>query len=383
MIVGVVRETHLGESRVALVPAALAPLTRSGMEIVVQSGAGHAAGFSDAAYQQAGARVVATRAEVFAADAVLQVRVAGANPTAGADDLPLIRPGQAVIGLANALGAPKAATEFAARGAMLFDLALLPRTSRAQAMDVLSSQATIAGYRAVLLAAGALPKIFPLMTTAAGTLNAAKVFIIGAGVAGLQAIATARRLGALVSAFDVRPAVREQVQSLGARFVEIALKSQATEDAGGYARKLEDDALARQRELMMRVVAESDVVITTALIPGQKAPTLLTAEMVAGMAAGSVVVDLAAEQGGNCELTEPGKTVVKSGVTVMGPANLPSEVPAHASQLYAKNISSFLQHIVKLGPLDGQYDDDIFRDTLIARGGQVVHPRVQAATATA
>jgi H+-translocating NAD(P) transhydrogenase subunit alpha len=378
MIVAIVRETHVGEKRVALIPAALPPRVRAGVEIVVESGSGLAAGFSDAEYTERGARVVASRSEAFAAEIVLQVRTAGANPTAGGADLELMRRGQSVIGLGNVLGAPQAAAEVAARGASLFDLALLPRTSRAQGMDVLSSQATIAGYRAVLLAASALPKIFPLMTTAAGTLNPAKVFIVGAGVAGLQAIATARRLGALVSAFDVRPAVKEQVQSLGARFVELDLKTETAEDAGGYARQMDAEAYDRQRDLMKRVVAESDVVITTALVPGKKAPVLVTAEMVAGMASGSVIVDVAAEQGGNCELTQPGRSTLHGGVTILGPTNLPAEVPWHASQLYAKNITTFLLHLVHQGRVNLDLGDDIVRETLITHDGEVVHPRVKS-----
>ncbi len=265
----------------------------------------------------------------------------------------------------------------AAKGVTLLALELLPRITRAQSMDVLSSQATIAGYRAVLLAALALPKIFPMMITAAGTLNAARVLVVGAGVAGLQAIATARRLGAMVSGYDVRPAVKEQVQSLGAKFVEMPLDSAAAAGAGGYAQQMDEAFYRRQRELMTRVVAESDVVITTAAVPGKKSPVLVTAEMVAGMAPGSVIVDLAAERGGNCELTHAGQTVVVNGVTILGPTDLPAEVPQHASQLYAKNITTFLLYLVKEGRLTLDAEDEIVRETLVARGGEVIHPRIK------
>jgi NAD(P) transhydrogenase subunit alpha len=282
-----------------------------------------------------------------------------------------------VIGMCDPLGSPKLAAEMATKGVSLFSLELLPRITRAQSMDVLSSQATIAGYRAVLLAAEALPKLFPMLITAAGTLNAARVFIIGAGVAGLQAIATARRLGASVSAYDVRPAVKEQVQSLGAKFVEVPLSTETAETKGGYAQQMDEDFYRRQREAMARVVADSDVVITTAAIPGKKSPVLVTGEMVEKMAVGSVIVDLAAERGGNCELTKSGQTVVEHGVTILGPCNLPSEIPQHASQMYAKNISTFLMNLVKDKQVQINLEDEIIRDTLITRDGQVVNPRIK------
>jgi NAD(P) transhydrogenase subunit alpha len=253
----------------------------------------------------------------------------------------------------------------------LFALELLPRITRAQSMDVLSSQATVAGYRAVLLAAMALPKMFPMMMTAAGTITPAKVLVVGAGVAGLQAIATAYRLGAVVSAYDVRPAVKEQVQSLGAKFVEMPLDTAAAEAKGGYAQAMDEEFYRRQRELMARVVAESDVVITTAAVPGKKAPVLVTREMVAGMSPGSVIVDLAAERGGNCELTVPGKPVVENGVTILGPINLPAEIAYHASQLYSKNISTFLLSLVKEGQIQLDMEDEVVRDTLVAKDGKV------------
>ncbi len=281
--------------------------------------------------------------------------------------------------MADPLAMPDQARALAERGVTLFALELIPRTTKAQSMDVLSSMATIAGYRAVLLAATALPKMFPMLTTAAGTLTPAKVFVVGAGVAGLQAIASARRLGAVVSAYDVRPAVKEQVQSLGAKFVEMGLETGGAQAAGGYAKAMDEEFYRQQREMMKRVVAENDVVITTAAIPGKKAPTLVTAEMVAGMAPGSVLVDLAAERGGNCELTRPGETVVSGGVTILGPANLPADIPNHASQMFAKNVATLLLYLVKDGQLRIDADDEIVRETLVARDGRIVHPRVAGA----
>lgn len=379
MLVGVAREVCPGEGRVALIPASIPALTKGGLRVVVEAGSGEAAGYPDARYAEKGAEIAPSRDQALAADVILQVRSAGANGHCAQSDLYRVRPDQVFIGMCDPLGEPSAISEWATRGATLFALELLPRISRAQSMDVLSSMATLSGYRAVLLAATALPKMFPMLMTAAGTIQPAKVLVVGAGVAGLQAIATARRLGAVVSAYDVRPAVKEQVQSLGARFVEVPLETAAAEGAGGYARQMDDAFYRRQRELMHRVVAENDVVITTALIPGQKAPVLITAEMVAAMAPGAVIVDLAAERGGNCELTQPDETVVERGVTILGPTNLPSEVSYHASQMYAKNISNFLLHLVKDGRLLVDLDDEITRETLVARDGQVVHPRVLAA----
>ena len=375
MIIAVPQETYPGERRVALIPASIAPLLKAGVEVMIQSGAGQDAGFPDQQYSEKGCKI-GSREEVFAADVLLQLRTAGANPRAGEADLPRFRAGQVVIGLVDPLGCPAAAQQLAERGVTLFALELVPRITRAQAMDVLSSQATVAGYRAVLLAAGALPKMFPMLMTAAGTITPAKVFIVGAGVAGLQAIATARRLGAVVLAYDVRPAVKEQVQSVGARFVEMPLETGQAEAKGGYAQQMDEDFYRRQRELMARTVAESDVVITTAAVPGKKAPVLITAEAVAGMAPGSVIVDLAAERGGNCELTQPGKTVVEKGVTILGPLDLPADVPYHASQLYAKNITSYLQLLLKDRQIRLNLEDEILRETLVARDGKVVHPRV-------
>jgi NAD(P) transhydrogenase subunit alpha len=378
MIVAIAQEGFPSERRVALIPASLPALLKAGVEVLVQSGAGELAGYPDQRYAEKGAKIVPQREEALAADVLLLVRAAGANPEAGKADLPRLRPGQTVIGLCNCLSEPRAVEEVAARGVSLFALEMLPRITRAQGMDVLSSMATAAGYRAVMLAAAALPKMFPMLMTAAGTISPARVFVVGAGVAGLQAISTARRLGAIVSAYDVRPAVKEQVQSLGAKFVEMPLETGQAEDKGGYAQQMGEEFYRKQRELMARVVAEHDVVITTAAVPGKKAPVLVTDQMVAGMASGSVMVDLAAEFGGNCELTSPGQTVVAHGVTILGPTNAPSEVAYHASQMFSKNISTFLLHLLNDGQLNLDMDDEIIRETLIARDGKVVHPRVLA-----
>jgi NAD(P) transhydrogenase subunit alpha len=378
MIIGVARETYPGERRVALVPASVAALKKLGGEVRVEAGAGVAAGHTDDAYRAAGAEIVTDRRQLFdAADVVLQVRTLGANPDAGRADLDLVHENLVVIGTADPLGNPQAAKELADRGVTLFAMELIPRITRAQSMDVLSSMATIAGYKAVLLAADRLPKMFPMMMTAAGTLTPAKVFVIGAGVAGLQAIASARRLGAVVHGYDVRPAVKEQVESLGAKFVEMPLATGDAEGAGGYAKQLDEEFYRKQRELMAQTVAASDVCITTAAIPGKKSPVLVTADAVRGMAPGSVIVDLAAERGGNCELTRPDETVVEVGVTILGPTNLPSEVPADASQMYAKNLTNFVTLISRDSKVYLNLEDQVVRETLAAHRGEVVHPRLR------
>ena len=377
MIIGIVKETFPGERRVALVPNVIPNLTKAKLEVLIEPGAGQSAGYPDDTYHEKGARIAADRNEVLAsADILLQVRAAGANPEAGQADLDRLRAGQVVIGMLDPLWDPPSAKQLAERQVAAFALELLPRITRAQSMDVLSSMATIAGYKAVLLAAGVLPKMYPMMMTAAGSIAPAKVFVVGAGVAGLQAIATTRRLGAVVRAYDVRPAVKEEVQSLGAKFVELGLESEEGGGKGGYAKAMGDEFYRRQREVMTNVVAESDVVITTAAIPGKKSPVLITADMVKAMAPGSVIVDLAAERGGNCELTQPDQTVVEHGVTILGPINLPATIPFHASQMYAKNISTFLLNLVKDGQLNFNMDDEIIRDTLVCRDGKVVLPRV-------
>jgi NAD(P) transhydrogenase subunit alpha len=361
---------------VALVPGVIPALAKAGVEVLVESGAGAGSGYTDEDFRVAGGRVV-SRDEAFGADCVVAVRTCGACGDSWCGDLHRLRPGLVIVGLCDPLSTPDACRQTAEKGATLFSLELVPRITRAQSMDVLSSQANIAGYRAVLLAANTLPRILPMMTTAAGTLTPAKVLVLGAGVAGLQAIATAKRLGAQVSAYDVRPAVKEQVQSLGAKFVELPLETGSSEAAGGYAKAMGEEFYARQRELLGKVVADSDVVVCTALIPGQKAPVLVTREMVQRMKPGSVIVDMAAERGGNCEGSVADDTVVVDGVTILGPTNLPAEAPVHTSQLYAKNVVTFLLHLIKSGLPDVARDDEICRDTLVAIGGQLVHPKVR------
>jgi len=378
MIVGVPRESFPGERRVALVPAAVPNLTKTGFQVVVEAEAGARAGYPDADYAQKGAKIVSDRAEVFrAADIVVQVLCYGSNDRTGKADVPLFRSGQALIGFLRPLGSIETIREIAAKGVTSFSVELMPRTTRAQSMDVLSSMATICGYKAVVLAADTSPRIFPMLTTAAGTITPGRVFVIGAGVAGLQAIATARRLGAVASAYDLRPAAKEQVQSLGGRFVELPLEAKDAEDARGYARAQDEAFYKRQRELLGKVVVESDVVISAAVIPGKKPPILVTKEMVASMAPGSVIVDLAGERGGNCELTRPGEIVVEYGVTIIGWFNLASTVPYHASQMYARNVSAFLLHLVKDGKLQLNTDDEIVRETMLTQDGEVVNPRIR------
>jgi NAD(P) transhydrogenase subunit alpha len=371
-------ETLPGEKRVALVPAAIGSLTRIGLEVSVQAGAGRAAGFPDEEYTRQGAKVVGQRSNLFeVGQVVLQVRTLGANPEAGRADLDCFRKGQIHIGFAEPLTSVEAVAQLASRGVTLLAMELMPRITRAQSMDALSSMATVAGYKAVLLAADALPRMFPMLMTAAGTVRPARVLVIGAGVAGLQAVATARRLGAVVHAYDIRPAVRQQVESLGARFVELPLEAEQAETEGGYARAMDEDFYRRQRELLGRVVADSDVVISTAAVPGATAPVLVTQEMVRGMAPGSVIVDLAAERGGNCELTERGRQVERHGVTVVGYDNVASMVPYHASQMYARNIATFVAHLVKDRQVRIDAEDEITRETLVCRDGEVVHTRVR------
>ena len=377
ILVGVPRETYPGERRVALIPRAAEALQKAGMNVLIEHSAGVEAGFPDEQYTARGARV-GSRAEVFReAELVVQVRCLGANPDAGRADLANLRSGQTLIGFGEPLSAAKENSDLAATGVSFLAMELMPRITRAQSMDALSSMATIAGYQAALLAATSLPKMFPMMMTAAGTVTPAKVFVLGAGVAGLQAISTARRLGAVVSGYDVRPAVKEQVESLGAKFVILDVNAAAAEDKGGYAKAMDEAFYRRQRELMTEVLREQDVVITTAAVPGRKAPVLITAEMASAMAPGSVIVDIAAERGGNCELTRPGETVVHQGIHVLGPLNLPSTVPYHASQMFASNVSAFLKLLVKKGQLTLDPNDEIVRETLVTQGNQIVHARVR------
>jgi NAD(P) transhydrogenase subunit alpha len=378
MIVGVPRETFPGERRVALVPAVIPSLAKAGFEVLVEAGAGIEAGYPDADFSAKGAKILPQRAEIFrAADIIVQVLCYGSNDRTGEADVPLFKRDQVLVGFLRPLGSAETIQVIAAKGVTSFSVELMPRTTRAQSMDALSSMATISGYKAVLIAADALPKFFPMLTSAAGTITPARVLILGCGVAGLQAIATARRLGAVVSAYDLRPAVKEQVHSLGARFVELPIEAQDAQDARGYATAQGEDFYRRQRELLGKVIAESDVVITAAVIPGKKSPVLVTKEMVAGMAPGSVLVDLAAERGGNCELTRAGEKILEHGVTLIGWFNLASTVPYHASQMYARNLTAFLLHLVKDGKLQLDTSDEIIRDTLLTYGGQVVNARLR------
>jgi NAD(P) transhydrogenase subunit alpha len=377
MIVGVLKETYPGERRVALVPAVVPALRKAGLEVLLEAGAGGAAGFPDAEYVDKGARLAAARDEIFAAEVLACVRAAGANPDAGRADWSRYRPGQTVVGLCDPLGEPQAVAAVAPTGVVLFALELLPRITRAQSMDVLSSQATVAGYRAVILAAAALPQMFPMLMTAAGTITPARVLVLGAGVAGLQAIATARRLGGVVSGYDVRPTVKEQVESLGARFLELPLETAGAEEQSGYAKAMDESFYRRQRELLSRAVAEHHVVISTAMVPGKRAPILITAEMVSRMLPGSVIVDLAAERGGNCELTRPGEVIVEHGVAIVAAANLASDVPHDASQMYARNMTAFLTHWFAHGGSRPDADDPILRDTRLTGEGTLVHARVR------
>jgi NAD(P) transhydrogenase subunit alpha len=378
VIIGVPKEAYPGERRVALVPMVLPNLLKAGFEVIVQAGAGEQAGYPDHLYTEKGAKIVPERAAVFdAADIIVQVLCYGSNDVNGKDDLQFLRRGQVLIGFLRPLGTAEVTLQLANTGVMSFSVELMPRTTRAQSMDALSSMGTICGYKAVLLAAETSIRIFPMMTTAAGTITPARVFVIGAGVAGLQAISTARRLGAVASAYDMRVASKEQVQSLGGRFVELPIEAKDAQDARGYGTAQDETFYARQRELLTRVVAESDVVITAAVIPGKKSPVLITADMVKGMAPGSVIVDLASERGGNCELTRTGETVRQYGVTVIGAINLASSVPYHSSQMYARNISTFLVYMMKDGKLQLNQQDEIIRETMVTHGGEIVNTRVR------
>ena len=380
VIIGVPKERFPGERRVALIPASIAALKKVGCDVLIEAGAGYEAGYPDAVYEQKGAALVASRGELFArAEVIFQLVGYSANPETGKDDLPLLRRGQAVFSFLRALGNPEGIVELAATGVTAFAIEMLPRISRAQSMDALSSMATIAGYKAVLLAADTLAKMFPMMMTAACTIAPARVLVVGAGVSGLQAISTARRIGAVVSAYDVRPSSKQEVQSLGAKFIELPLDTADTEDSGGYARAQDESFYRRQGELMAKAVAEHDVIITTANVPGRKAPVVISDEMVAGMNPGSVIVDLAAERGGNCALTRAGEHVTAHGVTILGPVNIASLVPFHASQMYSANVTKLFLHVAPQGAVQFNTADEITRETMVARDGQVVHPRVREA----
>jgi H+-translocating NAD(P) transhydrogenase subunit alpha len=378
VIIGVPTESYPGERRVALVPTVIPNLTKAGFEVLVESGAGAEAGSPDVLYVEKGAKILPDRAAVFSsADIIVQVLCNGSNDVTGRADLPLLRREQVLVGFLRPLGSVDAIQQIAQTGVTSFAVELIPRITRAQSMDALSSMGTICGYKAVLISANRLPKIFPMLTTAAGTITPARILVIGAGVAGLQAIATAHRLGAIASAYDLRAAAKEQVQSLGGRFVEFPIEAKNAQDARGYGTAQDESFYAQQRELLSRVVAESDVVITTAVVPGKKAPVLVTRETVRGMALGSVIFDLAAERGGNCELTRAGQTVVEHGVTIIGRINVASEVPYHASQMYGRNITAFLLNLVKDGKLRPDSEDEIIRETLLTSGGEIVNRRVR------
>jgi NAD(P) transhydrogenase subunit alpha len=372
------KESYPGERRVALVPMVIPNLVRAGFEVLVETGAGAVAGYPDALYVEKGAKILADRRAVFdRADIVVQVLCYGSNDVTGQADLPLLRGEQVLVGFLRPLGSVDVIQQIAQTGVISFAEELMPRSTRAQSMDALSSMGTICGYKAVLIAASTLPRFFPMLTTAAGTITPARILVIGAGVAGLQAIATAHRLGAVASAYDLRPATKEQVQSLGGRFVELPIEAKNSEDTRGYGTAQDESFYARQRELLSRAVAESDVVITTAVVPGKKAPVVVTREMVKGMAPGSVIFDLAAERGGNCEMTRAGQTVVEHGVTIIGRINVASQVPYHASQMYGRNVTAFLLNLVKDGKLRRDSEDEIIRETLLTRGGEIVNPRVR------
>jgi len=382
MVIGVPREVLTGERRVALIPERVAHLVKQGQKLLVESGAGSEAHFDDAAYVQAGAQVVPDPQVLYASsDLVVKVRAPAVNPDNGVDELALLHAGVLLVALLEPRVSPQRIGALAERGVTSFSLDTMPRTTRAQSMDVLSSMATVSGYRAALLGATRLGRFFPLLMTAAGTVTPAKVLVLGAGVAGLQAIATARRLGAVVQAFDTRPAVREQVESLGAAFLTLPLQVEQAQDEGGYARQLEEAAYAAERELLLEPVQGADVIITTAAIPGAKAPILITEEMVASMRAGSVIIDLSAAMGGNCACTVLGEQVMAHGVTIDGPVNLPATMPVHASQLFSRNLCNFVEHLLanglKSGASDGAFapnlEDEITRETCITHEGQIVH----------
>ena len=377
MKIAVAKENELGELRVAQVPNTVSRLVKQGFEVLVQAGAGIGAGYDDVAYETAGAKIIADPALLWAeADILLKVQPPGKQD--GCSEIDWLQPGATLISFLNPWGAPLVAQQLAQREVTAFSMELIPRTTRAQTMDVLSSQANIAGYKSVLLAAASLPQIFPMMTTAAGTIPPAKVLVLGAGVAGLQAIATARRLGAVVEAFDIRPTVKEQVQSVGGNFIEIDLE-EPTEAEGGYAQQVTQDTQERIREELSPYVAKADVVITTAQVPGKSAPLLIAAETIAQMKPGSVIIDLAAESGGNCACSEAGKDINYCGVNIISPTNLPSTVAVNTSQMYAKNLLNLVKYIVKDGELQLDFADEIIRSACVTHGGEILHEGIKEA----
>ena len=374
MRVGVPREIVPGEKRVALVPEVIPPLLKLGHTVAVETGAGVRAGFTDQEYSAAGATIEAAPGSIYSAEMVLKIQ----RPTTGTGgELEMLRPGTVLIGLLQPSGDPAIFTALAERQIIASSMELVPRTTRAQMMDALSSQSTVAGYKAVLIAANALQRFFPMLMTAAGTVRPARVLVIGAGVAGLQAIATARRIGAVVEAFDTRPVVKEQVQSLGATFIELHVDSQEAQDAGGYAKELDEEHIRREKELIHERAKNADVIITTALVPGRRAPMLVSAETVQAMKPGSVIVDLAGEQGGNCALTAPGETVERHGVTIIAPLNISSELAYHASQMYAKNLTALVTLMTSEGRLKLDMSDDIISAVCVTAGGEVRTPSIR------
>ncbi|MBU3070627.1 Re/Si-specific NAD(P)(+) transhydrogenase subunit alpha [Aestuariicella sp. G3-2] len=378
MIIGIPRETCPGESRVSLVPQNVSALVKKGRSIIIESGAGEAAGHTDQAYQDAGA-TIADRKQVFEkADIIIQVQTPGLNKKTGEDDLADLASGKVLVGMMDPLANPEFAKTLADKKVTGIAMELIPRITRAQAMDVLSSNAMIAGYKAVLIGASELPSMFPMNMTAAGTLNPARVFIMGVGVAGLQACATAKRLGGVVEAYDVRPAAREQILSVGAKPVELNIQAEDTESSGGYAKEQSAEFIKAQQAAMADVLAQQDVVITTAAVPGKKSPILVTAEMVKSMKPGSVIIDLAAEKGGNCELTKLGEVVIENGVKIIGPNNLTATVPTHASQMYGKNIENLLNLLItEDGNLNLDFEDEIVRETVVSNDGDVTNARMR------
>jgi len=378
MIIGVPKESVVGENRISLVPRHVPLLQKQGFIVHLESGAGIGARFTDAMYEEEGVKIIPNRENLFnESKIILTVRGLRTNDKTGSEDLKLLKENQILIGLMDPFNNLEVIKELAKRKIQSFALELIPRISRAQSMDVLSSQANIAGYKAALIAANLLPKMFPMMMTSAGTLTPARVFVIGAGVAGLQAIATCHRLGAVVNAYDIRPVVKDQVQSLGAKFVELELETESAEGEGGYAKEMDENFYREQRKMMNRVISESDVVIATAAVPGKKAPVLISGEMIQGMKEGSVIVDLAAEQGGNCEVTEPGKTVEIGGVVVSGPLNVPSSIPHHSSQMFSKNITNFFQLMVKDGKLITDVEDEIVQESMVTNNGEIVNSQIK------
>ncbi len=380
MIIGVPREVAAGEQRIAVVPVTASVLVGEGLEVWVEAASSDGSPFPDSAYREAGARVVSDVLEIYAhADIVVKIQPPTEHPRTGRHEVEMLRDGSCLIAVLQPYTHPDVVTRLAERGVTSFSLDLMPRIAIAQDKDILSSQSTVAGYKAVLMAADALPVMMPLMMTAAGTLKPARVLVLGVGVAGLQAIATARRLGAVVEAFDIRPAVKEQVESLGARFVAQEAIQEGSETEGGYAHELTEEQQDRQREVLSQHIAESDVVICSALVPGRRAPVLLSKEQVDGMKSGSLVIDMAAEQGGNCEVTRPGEVVDHGGVKVHGPLNLPSMIPVHASQMFSRNVLNYLHHLVKDGKLELDMDSELTTGPLVTRDGKIVHDAVRAA----